>query len=248
MADDELQRKAPHLYEWMRERSLVLTPRSWRVFFDSASAETVDAASIEFTCGWSRAGMADPIRIGQRRESLDNIPITLTIRRGNPTLIDALKADNARRKEAAPQESHHRSEFAGLLEYWEPVDSRDGAVQDENGSLCGWFAVGPASFDFICAVATQTPLPNFSISLTVRLPTTELSWDGEGYLDVISGRIMLSADRDKQETDSASVQAVPDPATLQLSASKDIAASLERVRLTVIWVAVVFGGAIAIFR
>lgn len=111
-----------------------------------------------------------------------------------------------------------------------------------------WFSVGSDSIDFIRAVALQRPTSNFSINLRVRFPNTERYWDGNGMLDVVSGVFVLPAVGGEHNRPDPVDTTAPGQAALPTSAAKEIVLGLERLRVTVIWVAAALAAAIVYLR
>jgi hypothetical protein len=127
------------------------------------------------------------------------------------------------------------------------MNSGGGVVNDKHGSVNALFAMGSDSFYFFRSIITRSNTPDFSIGLTVRLPGKDLEWDGKGQIDVVSGRLVLVTN-EGDEADAKAIEISPDPTALQLAVSKDIAANLNKMRITVIWAAMAIVLTIAMFH
>lgn len=235
--------------EWEREKHLRLRLKHWRLILEADDNPTIDRQTIEITASWQRGFAGDALFIGDLKEKLEDLPITVAVVRAGDIIAEEIANANATRKLELEPESRERTEFAGWLNYYPPTDYD---VKTE-GSIYAKVILSAPSFDYIRGQMCGTATPDVTMQLKIRFPTKENDWDGKGTIDVTKLVIVFPHNCDAtgepldDDLDDDSDN-TPDAAAMQLTASNNIAANLANVHKTIMWASAAIIVALIVFR
>lgn len=222
-------------------KTLALRPERWKAFFNSTMPGALDSNSIEIGCRWL-CGWDDHITIGQ--EKLSKLFISLQIVRADQAWLDKTLADQGI---VLDEKGYSRKRpWIGRLNYWKPLDSGDGVVKDDQGSVTGWIAYGPETYDRIFA-GLMSGDRHMRLGISVRFNerggssiSPAYHWDGNGQLDIVDGNIVVFSEDpgspDDDLEDLSSIEQVNQDQKI-LSATKRLEAAITGLRFP-LWVAV----------
>lgn len=222
-------------------KALALKPNQWKAFFNSVMPSALNSNSIEIQCRWL-CGWNDNITMGE--EELSKLTITLQIARADQAWLDKTLADQGI---VLDEKGYSRKRpWIGRLNYWKPLDSGDGVVKDDQGSVTGWVAYGPETYDRIFA-GLMSGDRHMRLGITVRFNERGGSemvpayhWDGNGQLDIVEGNIVVfSEDPEPTEEEEEDLFAIEqaDRGQEMLAATKRVEVALMRLSVP-LWIAV----------
>ena len=193
-----------------RNVELELSPSGGRVFVSSASPERLDGTSIELKCSWSSFAtlFSLHITIGEEKHlvpllddeeeddrereeeigwRLTNCPIMLTLY----PVDEKWFSESAARNDGEP--------ILGRLNYYPPVKTSDGVVNDDRPTVTAWVGIGRDNFNLVREQMLSNEKPTFNIGLSVDFPEgsveqktlgRSIQWDGKGQLPVTGATIV----------------------------------------------------------
>lgn len=238
MTDDELDERDSLLSPLYAITTLKLRPLSWRTFFHATMPGCLNSESIEIQCRWV-AGWDDKIEVGG--EKLSSLPIALQISKADQAWLDKTLQDQGI---VLDEKGYSRRRpWVGKLNYWKPLHTSDGVLDDKHGSVTGWVAFGPENYDRIMAQLLAGK-PHFLIGIEVRfeektgIEFPSYKWVGDKQVEVVGGNLVIFSD-DPDAPDEVEVEADPEPQDeplLPAAASNDqLLAAIQKL-YTPLWV------------
>ena len=195
--DDYIRRETPRIYSLLVKETLLFVPTDWKITAEAVSKDGVERSSVVLTCKWEKGFLAKPILVGASQESLDHLPVEISIERARDDIIDALMKVNQRRSnKGTPHNLKGDTDFIGLLSYYEPIKTADGVVNQQHGSLNAWIYLGDQNYDLLVSHLNQ-PSISIGVVLTLRFPSMERVWIGHPAMDIVDGRIVLTPRTDE---------------------------------------------------
>ncbi|GFE72380.1 hypothetical protein [Novosphingobium sp. TCA1] len=205
------------------ERSVGLPLRvlGGRVFLETPTSDNLNGSAVELKCSLTgftelfhtsivigdEKHLALPLFNGdeeQDREEevgwrLSSCAIMVSFR----PIDEAALAEMAEKNDGKP--------IVGRLNYWKPINSGDGVVNDKWPTVTIWVGVGRDNFALLSDAVRRNDLRGVEVGLSIEFPEgsvtsrmvgRKISWNGEGQLPVTSAGIVWKSGDWSSETDS----------------------------------------------
>jgi len=155
-----------------------------------ADSEGLNRRQLEIRCAWRPGLLSGDIVVGDARENLRDLPISITpVPVTEEHFIGSQTTSESNRQGEEP--------LVGQLTYWPPVRTSDGVVNDKTGAVTGWFVLGHQNYEDAWRRLSSTPPPEFVIGLSMLFEDKGEAfegnaWDGTTPLRVTEGKLVFT--------------------------------------------------------